>query len=191
MSAESPNSTATRKPRRWVAAILLAVVLGGLAHFLVPWLSAEPETVIVVIRHAERSSAPGKDPPLSPAGEARAQALVQVARTAGFQKIYTSEFQRTQQTAQPLATALGLTIDPTFQGKDLSGLSNDILKNHRGQTVLVVHHTNTVPQLIALLGGGVVPPIDDAREFDRFYIIHHRRSGTSLTLLKYGAVCLP
>ena len=128
---------------------------------------------------------------MSPAGEARAQALVQIARTAGIQKIYASEFQRTQQTVQPLATALGLTIDTTFQGKDLSALSNDILTNHRGQTVLVVHHTNTVPQIIAQLGGGVVPPIDDAREFDRLYIIHHRRSGTTVTLLKYGATSLP
>ena len=190
MSAESPNSTATGKPRRWVIAVLLAAVLGGLALSLVPRLSADLETVILIIRHAEKSSAPGQDPPLSPAGEARAQALVQIARTAGIQKIYASEFQRTQQTVQPLATALGLTIDTTFQGKDLSGLSNDILTNHRGQTVLVVHHTNTVPQIIAQLGGGVVPTIDDAREFDRFYIIHHRRSGTTVTLLKYGAASL-
>ncbi len=179
------------KHRRWLLAVLLAILLGGLALWLVPRFFADPETIIFIIRHGEKSLAPGKDPPLTPAGEARAQELVHVMRSASIQKIYASEFQRTQQTVRPLATALSLTVDTSFIGKDLTALASDILKNHRGQTVLVAHHSNTIPHIIALLGGGVIPPIDEANEFDRLYLIHHRRSDVTVTLLKYGAPAPP
>lgn len=187
MPALLPNSRDARKARRWLVAVLLAILLGGLALWLVPRFSADPETIIFVIRHGEKSPAPSKDPPLAPAGEARAQELVHVLRSANIQKIYASEFQRTQQTVRPLAAALSLTVDTSFIGKDLTALAGDILQNHPGQTVLVAHHSNTVPQLIALLGGGVIPPIDEATEFDRLYIVHHRQSGVTVTRMKYGA----
>jgi phosphohistidine phosphatase SixA len=183
-----------RKPGRarwWTFAIFLAAVAGLPACSPAPATTPDSETIILVIRHAEKSTEPGQDPPLNAAGEARARELVHVTRTANVEKIYASEFLRTRQTVQPLATALGLPVDASFQAKDPAGLANDILTNQRGRTVLVAQHSNTVPQLIELLGGGVVPPIDDAREFDRLYIVHLRRTGVSVTALKYGVASLP
>ncbi len=177
--------------RRWISIGLVAAVGLLILVLFARSASPDPETVILVIRHAEKSSEPGNDPPLSEAGKARARELVHVAREANVQKIYASQFARTQQTVQPLATALGLTIDTSFRGKDLSALANDILTHQRGRTVLVAHHSNTVPELVKLLGGGVVPPIDDAHEFDRLYIVHHRNSGVTVTALRYGATSLP
>jgi broad specificity phosphatase PhoE len=177
--------------RSWISIGLVAAAAGLLVLFPARSASPDPETIILVIRHAEKSSEPGSDPPLSEAGKARARELVHVAREADVQKIYASEFLRTQQTVQPLAAALGLEVDATFRGKDLAALVKDILTHQRGRTVLVVHHSNTVPELIKLLGGGVVPPIDDAREFDRLYIVHHRNSGVTVTALRFGAASLP
>lgn len=175
----------------WTIALLLAMGLGGLALFALPRSPADPETIVFVIRHGEKALEHGKDPPLTAAGEARAQELIHVAREAGISKIYASEFRRTQQTVQPLAAALGLPVDTSFIGKDLTVLANDILTFHLGQSVLVAQHSSTLPQLIALLGGGSIPPIEEDREFDRLYIVHHRRSGTTITLLRYGATSLP
>jgi len=110
-----------------------------------------------------------------------------VARPAGVKKIYTSEYLRAKQTAQPLAETLSLPVDASFKGPDLSPLVKDILANHRGETILIVHHSNTVPELIKLLGGGEVRPINDAGEFDRLYIVHHRAGETTVTALRYGA----
>ncbi len=84
-----------------------------------------------------------------------------------------------------------MDVDSSFKGPDLSPLVKDILTNHRGQTVLIAHHSNTVPELIRLLGGGDVPPFNDDREFDRLYVVHHRPSGATVTALKYGAPSLP
>lgn len=149
--------------------------------------SADPETVILLVRHAERSNAPGADPPLSSAGEARARELLHVARRANVKKIYASEYLRAKQTVQPLADALGLSVDSSFKGPDLSPLVKDLLTNHRGETILIAHHSNTVPDLIRLLGGGEVPAMNDAAEFDRLYIVHHRKDGATVTALRYGA----
>ncbi len=88
--------------------------------FLVAVLSAAPaaaQPTIFLVRHAERAdTAPGTsptmaaDPDLSDAGRARADSLATALKDAKITAIYATEFKRTQQTAAPLAKALGLTV---------------------------------------------------------------------------------
>ena len=52
---------------------------------------------------------PADDPPLSPAGEQRADKLASMLAASNIKFIYTSEFKRTRQTAAPLAKKLSLT----------------------------------------------------------------------------------
>src|SRR5688572_14937113 len=68
-------------------------------------------TTVLLVRHAEKAAQPADDPPLTAEGEARAQALVQVARDAGVTAIVTTQFQRTRLTGAPLAQALGITAE--------------------------------------------------------------------------------
>src|SRR5579859_6072486 len=78
-------------------------------------MAAGPNQVIFVVRHAERAAATdpnaskrmmADDPPLTPAGQARAVRLATMLSAAGIQRIYTTEFQRARQTAAPLADKL-------------------------------------------------------------------------------------
>ena len=65
-------------------------------------------------------------------------------------------------------------------------LKDHILTHHAGQTVLVVGHSNTVPELITLLGGPSLPIIDDC-EFDNlFVLVRHSNTSSSVTKFKYG-----
>ena len=80
---------------------------------LAPPPAAAQHTVFLV-RHAERAdTTPGAarrwptDPDLSDAGRARAESLAAALKDAKITAIYTTEFKRTQQTAAPLAKALG------------------------------------------------------------------------------------
>jgi hypothetical protein len=185
---ERPTSLTCR-----IIVIIMSIVVCILTIVIIRLLPLDQETVILLIRHAEKADSPPNDPPLRvPEGEARAQELVRVARGAGIQKIYATEFLRTQRTVEPLGLAIGQPVDTTFHADNAAGLVNDILANHGGQTVFVAHHSNTVPEIIHQLGGGVIPPIDEVTEFDRFYVVHHHRhSGVKVTLLKYGAAPLP
>src|SRR3954471_23357965 len=103
-------------------------------------------TTVILVRHAEKAVEPAADPGLTPEGEARARALLEVARDAGVTDVITTQFARTRATAQPVATALGITPEVV----DARGATHaqdvaNAVRRHVGMTVLVVGHSNTVP----------------------------------------------
>ena len=154
-----------------------AVVAAGAllaASLLVP-ASAFAQKLVIVARHAERadggSMAGGgaqTDPPLSAAGEARAQKLAAMLADAGVTAIVTTEFKRTQDTAKPLAATRGLT-PMTMPARDTAGLVAMLKSSHAQGVVLVVGHSNTVPAIIKALGGGDVTVPDT--DYDSLFIV--------------------
>ena len=81
--------------------------------------------------------------------------------------IYATEFKRTQQTAAPLATALGLTAT-TVQSKDKDALVAK-LRSSNGNA-LVVGHGNTIPDLIKALG--ISEPINiGENDYDNLFVL--------------------
>ena len=148
--------------------VLAAVLVLGCAGV------AAAQQAVFVVRHAERadagttgSSMMGSDPDLSDAGKARAQSLAAALRDAGITAIYTTEYKRTQQTAAPLASALGIT--PTVvPARDLQGLIEKI-KAAAGNSV-VVGHSNTVGDVIARLG--VTDPVKlGDQDYDNLFVV--------------------
>ena len=106
------------------------------------------------------------DPDLSEAGRARAESLAIALKDAKITSIYATKYKRTQQTAAPLAKALGLTV--SIAPADAA----DVVKQLAGAkgNVLVVGHSNTVPDVIK--GLGVTAPVmigDD--EFDNLFVV--------------------
>jgi broad specificity phosphatase PhoE len=110
-----------------------------------------------------------------------------VLEKSGISAIYTSEAVRTQQTAAPTASLLGIT--PTaVASADVAGLVGAIRGGHSGQTVLVVGHSNTAPQIIAEFGGPAVTIAEN--EYDNFFVLtlcRCRWQSVKLTNLQYGA----
>jgi hypothetical protein len=156
------------------ARTLIAVAL--LALLVVPAVAHAQQTVIFV-RHAERADggattmapgAPPADPLLSAAGQARAAKLATMLADAGIKGIYATEFRRTQDTGKPLATKLGLTVQ-AIAGKDTAGLVAKVKAQNAKDVVLVIGHSNTVPDAIKAFGGPVVTMRDD--EYDAMYIL--------------------
>ena len=141
-------------------------------------------TTILLVRHADRQ---GSVDALSTAGTARAQELAHGLEESGISAIYTSEATRTQQTVVSTATLLGIT-PVAVPASDVAGLVSTIRSNHSGQTVLVVGHSNTVPQIIAEFGGPAVTIRDN--EYDNLYVLtlcSWRWQSVRLTNLQYGA----
>ncbi len=163
--------------------LIVLAVLVIVVYWFICWGSP---TTVLLIRHADRQG--GQDV-LSPVGVTRAQELVHVMGKASLNAIYHSEALRTQQTAALLAAATGLT--PTqIAAANTSELVNDIRTNHRGHTVLVVGHSNTIPAIITALGGPSIPNIVED-EFDNLFMLTLCRCswpGAKLINLQYGAV---
>jgi broad specificity phosphatase PhoE len=137
-------------------------------------------TTVYLVRHAEKEATPPADPPLSEAGQARAKSLVRILGKAGIKTIYTSQFARTKQTAEPLAQALGLTntvvpvsMDTTMKNELAPQYLKDMVERiqaNAGESALIVGHSNTLPALIKALGGDVVPTIPEA-DYDNLFIV--------------------
>ena len=110
--------------------------------------TATAQSTIFIVRHAEKADAT-KDPDLLEAGRARAEALAKTLRDANVTAIYATEFKRTQQTAAPLAKALGITVT-TLPAKDNAALIAKLRASNGN--ALVVGHGDTIPDLIKALG---------------------------------------
>lgn len=89
--------------------------------------------------------------------------------------IYCSQFERTQQTAEPLARKLNaavITIEADLKQpeKFIADIARKIKSQHTGETVLVISHSNTTPRIAEALGARNVPPINDD-EYDKLLIV--------------------
>jgi len=178
--------------------ILISIVF-AMAVFCQPAVAQDqfkPITVFL-IRHAEREDEPRQDPPLSKDGVARSQALARLLSSAGIKAIFTSQFTRTKQTAEPLATKLGINVTPftlksnpsnprQIAEESTAEVTNKILE-HAGESVLVVGHSNSIPDVIKMLGGDFIPTIDE-RKFDDLFIVNvYAKGKAKVVQLKYGS----
>jgi len=145
------------------------------------WLfDARATTVVFVVRHAETETGTDPDPGLSVDGRERAARLAKMllqARTKepststpmrGLDAIFVSELRRTEQTAEPLATPMGLSSN-VITSATWGSLASKIKREHRGEYVLAVGHSNTVPILVEALSGEKVSLRED--EYDAMFIV--------------------
>jgi broad specificity phosphatase PhoE len=156
-------------------------------------------TTVFLVRHAEKAEEgdpsfdPQRpaDPPLSAAGQARAEALARTLEEAGVTAIFASEFARTGQTVAPLAARVGIEVS-VHPARDVAGLVDLIATAHRGGVIVIAGHSNTVPALVEALGGGAVAPIEEGWEYDNLYVVSIGATGGALvSTLKYGAASSP
>ncbi len=144
-------------------------------------------TVVILSRHAEKASTAintnlAEDPDNAGIGVSRAARLGELAAKANVNAVFSTEWCRTAQTAQPAATTQGVPlrvqqsshpaaglgscdppIDASIQvlpsaNNTTAELAAHILSNYANQTVFVVGHSNTVPQLVKDLSGIDVCP---------------------------------
>lgn len=119
---------------------------------------------IYLVRHAEKQHE-GADPALTECGKARAQALAELLAEVQLSEVYATPYQRTQQTAAPVARQQQLRVS-LYDPREPS-----LLKEQLAQAtgpVLVVGHSNTVPALVTLLSGIDVAPLSE-QQFDLLY----------------------
>jgi phosphohistidine phosphatase SixA len=154
--------------------------------------------LIVLVRHAEKATTDlDLDPDLTAAGGKRARDLAIALKDAHLTAIVTTQYRRTQQTAKPIADALGVTPqivkvpdfpDESEQLRAYVTEALELLRKQSGGAVLVVGHSNTVPALVeALMEGPPLPFICDSI-YDKLFILFTRDGGTSSLLQsRYGS----
>jgi 2,3-bisphosphoglycerate-dependent phosphoglycerate mutase len=105
-------------------------------------------TSVYLVRHAEKQQ--GADPALTACGVARAEALASDLAGVKLSAVYATPYQRTQQTAAIIAKSQQLGVQ-TYDPRQADTLVDKITA--QPQPVLIVGHSNTVPQLVTQLSG--------------------------------------
>lgn len=164
--------------------ILLALGLAGCGQG-----QSQGATTVLIVRHAEKAS-DAPDSPLTEAGIQRAQALVRAAENAGVNAVYSSQFKRNRDTAQPLSERAGVAVAQAPVNLDSPGdygktLAKDILDKHAGQTVVVVGHGNTIAATVEGLTGRPAQ-IDNIEYHDLFIVTVSPSGAAKLIKAQYG-----
>jgi len=136
------------------------------------------------VRHAEKdTTSPDRDMPLAAAGRRRARELARVLGEAGITTIYATPTRRAMETGAPLAERVG---DSLRIVKDTAELVRRLETRHWGSRVLVIGHSDTVPDIVEALCGQR-PRALPTSEYDRLYAVTLRRHGPpTVVMLRFG-----
>jgi 2,3-bisphosphoglycerate-dependent phosphoglycerate mutase len=157
----------SRHLRRGIVLVCLLLLGAGLGA---------QETIVVLLRHAERQSLFDGDSPLSEAGLRRAQSLVPVLERFKPAALFSSDLNRTQQTLAPVAARLKLTLLVRAKGGS-EALAAEILRDHRGRTVIVCWHHDLMKKLVRGLGVKGAVPYWSLGTYDRLWIVRVAAKG--------------
>jgi broad specificity phosphatase PhoE len=176
-----------------VLAVVAAPVLASARLY-----SAAPEDVapvtVLLLRHAETaaSTLENRDPPLSEEGRQRAQDLARLLGHSGAAHLFASQFERTQATLAPLAEALEVVVHE-IDARDSARQVEALRALPPGAVAVVCGHSNTVPALVATLGG----ELDGLEDGNIAHDVHDRLfavtlpategAATAVLELRYGA----
>lgn len=152
-----------------IVLVLLTTIAMAQKTQTVGGMSGAKTTTIYLIRHAEKADdSKNKNPDLSEMGQMRASHWDDIFSAVRFDAIYSTNFNRTKQTAGPTAKTqqLGVTV---YDPKELT--VEKIKKNHLGQTILIVGHSNTIPDLVNKIIGQKVYPLIEETVYGNLYIV--------------------
>lgn len=142
-------------------------------------------TTFILIRHAEDTGS-GNDPTLSSMGEERVEELNRLLENVDLNGVYSTNFNRTKLTAQPIADEKGLSLE-LYNAFNSNALADEILQNHHSGAALVVGHSNTIPMLLNVLTGTNSFNQIPETEYDNLFVVSVFEKGRAEVVhLKYG-----
>ena len=139
---------------------------------------------IYLVRHAEKQ-AEEKNPKLTQCGVFRAKQLAALLEETNIEKIYSTSYQRTMQTARPLANSKALSVKH-YNPKHLPEFALRIKQQKNNS--LIVGHSNTTPLLVELLTGKKVNKIVESN-YQMLYQVQFIEEHVLLTIFKQPLKC--
>jgi len=145
---------------------------------------------VFIVRHAEKKNPKDDLSTLSGAGFKRADDLRRVLSSVDLKAVYRTEYERTRQTAAPTAAAHALA-PIEVKSDDVKGLAKLLRARPPLEDVLVVGHSDTIPDLLQALGVSTRAAIGSG-DYDNLFIVAPRASGVpGFHWLHYGDASVP
>lgn len=152
------------------------------AMFTTSQCNAQGRSTIILIRHAEKQ-AEQKDPALSAAGKKRAASLPAQFKDYRPELFYSTDTRRTRQTIEDWAKARGKEIN-LYDAMKQDELARKLLQM-QNTTVVVVGHSNTIPQLANVLTESKTFNDMSDSEYNKAYIITVEHGHATAVIKEY------
>jgi 2,3-bisphosphoglycerate-dependent phosphoglycerate mutase len=130
-------------------------------------LAQNEVTTYYFIRHAEKADN-SKNPELSEAGKLRAENYKKIFSNIKLDKIYSTDFLRTTNTANPTALDKNITV-AKYNPKEID--LEVFKKENLGKKVLIVGHSNSSPEFANKIIGEKTYSNIDENVFGHLYIV--------------------
>lgn len=138
---------------------------------------------VYLVRHAEKSANPPRDPNLTAEGKERAEELAKLLSSKKITAIYSTNYNRTRETAAPLSRQLGLAIQ-YYNPDTAAEIANLALLQKKN--MLIVGHSNTLLPIISALGlSASVKEIPDS-VYNHLFVIYPKKGKLKLLESSYG-----
>jgi len=145
----------------------------------------ENATTFFLVRHAEKAK-DSRDPNLTEAGMKRATDLAQLLKSIPLDGIYSTNFNRTIQTATPVANAKGKEIQ-IYNHRDLEAAADKMLTDFPKGNILISGHSNTTPSMVNVLTGTQDYQSLSELTYDHLFIVSvYEKGNADVLVLKYG-----
>lgn len=162
-----------------------------LATYLLVWVvlgcespPRESLTTVILVRHAEKDNDTDQAG-LTQKGMARAKTLAYTLQDIELDAIYSTPFRRTEMTAEPVSDLQNIPVksyeahDPNFYKK--------VYDQHKGGTVLIVGHSNTIPVLANRFAGQQELENLTDENYETYYVVTFTSPGKGkVTKMRYG-----
>ncbi len=156
--------------------VFLCIFIGMKAQSIPEGIGSR--TKIYLVRHAEKAAIPADNPVLTENGNKRAGDLMRRLQNKNVKRIYVTQFRRTQMTGDSMR--IQLAIDTVNYLAEENG--NDLFAKiigHRdaGKTIVIIGHSNTIPDYILKLGVANYPTANiPDKEFDNIYLVYYKKT---------------
>lgn len=130
----------------------------------------QPITTIYLIRHAEkdRTDPQNPDPELNQKGLGRAMHWAEIFDDIALDLVYSTDYERTSMTAAPVSVKKDIPVE-YYDPKNID-IQDFKLKN-LGKRILVVGHSNTIPEMVnGLIGEEEYAQMDDTDNGSLFIV---------------------
>ncbi len=142
-------------------------------------------TTFILSRHTETTGI-GTDPILSSSGQERATELARVLKNMKIQAVYSTNYNRTKETAAKIATGNSVSTQ-IYDSNQLDNLATSILQLYKNKVVYIAGHSNTTNIFLNILIGSTVYGTIPDTEYDNLYIVNVSKKGNAKVVhLKYG-----
>jgi 2,3-bisphosphoglycerate-dependent phosphoglycerate mutase len=162
---------------------LLLILVCSLSCLDAQRRTSEKQTTIILLRHAEKDTINGNDPPLSAVGMARAERLEAAFPEVKPDLFYSTNYNRTKSTLLPWVKHTNKKIKPYYANKQ--GEFAQMLLKEKGKTIVVAGHSNTIPSLVNLfIGQDKYQNLPD-NEYGKIFIVTINKGKAEVTIKSY------